>query len=766
MPVPPADDLLIAPEPLDLPDLSDLDQCADEPIERPGSVQPHGVLLVVEESTRTLLSASASIAQWLPGAPATPGTALADVLGVVLAGLVDELLADGDLSEPIRWTGPPSGAWAGRLVDVMLHRSDGRLLIEFEATTDASHGRSVSLSATRSAIDRLGRADSVGEALTQLTRAVRRVTGFDRVMVYRFDRDWNGEVIAEARRADLEPLLGLSYPESDIPAQARRLYALNRLRFIVDAKAVASKMIPTVPADGKGELDLSYAPLRSVSPVHLEYLAGMGVRASMSVSMIRNGELWGLVACHHYTGTLQPSHDERAAADLLAQGAVQIVTERQAVEDAARLTRGRERLSRLTAVIERNRERPLEALAEGDLTLIAALSAATGLVLATGRRRVRWGRTVDDRTADAIVQALHHHDGIPVFTDHLASLPGDLGGEDAAGALLLRLGPSEWILWLGEPQDRAVQWAGDPADKTVLIRADGSARIGPRRSFEAQQQIVRGRSAPWISWKVQAVAELGGIVLAANLARDREALSVAEDLHHALLPVALAGVPGLELEVRYVPAPGGRFAGDWWDAFELPDRKLALIVGDVAGHGSAAAATMAQLRTALRAYLIERRPPAETLARLDGLAHLLFPAKLATVVLAVLDLSSGELQISRAGHPHPIMVTEAGARPVEVVSRPPIGVGRQSAAGTWTGRLGDGDLLVLHSDGLYERRDRSLVQGATALGDVASTAYDESLPVVADRLLAAVPGRNDDDVTVLIARVRGVTEGADTHDAR
>jgi chemotaxis family two-component system sensor kinase Cph1 len=748
-------------DPADLPDpveLADLDQCADEPIERPGSVQPHGVLLVVDERTHTLLSASANAGWLLPGSPATPGTALAQVLGGPLAGAVRERLAEDDLSEPIRWAGPGDGEWAGRDVDVMMHRSADRLVIELEATNDTSHGRAVTLSATRSAVDRLGRGRTAGEVLTLLSQAVRRVTGFDRVMVYRFDRDWHGEVIAEARLPELEPLLGLHYPESDIPAQARKLYTLNRLRFIVDSGATASRMIPTVPGDGGGELDMSYAPLRSVSPVHLEYLAGMGVRASMSVSMLRNGQLWGLVACHHYSGPLQPSHDERAYADLLTQAAVQIIGERQAAEDATRLATGRERLQGLSDQIDNSRERPLAVLGGGDLAVLADLADATGLVLRSGPRRVSWGEVVDDDRIDAIVRALHRQDGVPAFTDHLDSLADGLGSSGAAGAVLLPLAPDQWILWLREPRDRHVRWAGDPDDKTVTVRSDGSARIGPRRSFAIRQQLVRGHSLPWDSWKVQAVAELGVLVLKGNLEQDREALSVAEDLHHALLPAGLPKRPGLELEVRYLPAPGGRFAGDWWDAFELPDGKLALVVGDVAGHGRAAAATMAQLRTALRAYLIEGRPPAETLARLDGLAHLLFPTKLATVVLVLLDLKNGELQISRAGHPHPILVTGTGAGPLlEVAPRAPIGVGLLSDVPTWTGRLDDGDVLVLHSDGLHERRDRSLAQSVAVVSAAAASAYREPLPAMADRLLAAVPGRNHDDVTVLIARTSSLS---------
>ena len=154
-----------------------------------------------------------------------------------------------------------------------------------------------------------------------LARDVRTVTGFDRVMVYRFDAEWNGEVIAEDRRDDLEPFLGLRYPASDIPAQARALYATNWMRLIPDARYRPVPLEPAVnPLTGR-PLDLSGAMLRSVSPVHLEYLANMGVVSSMSVSLIDRGRLWGLIACHHYAGPHRPSYTDRTAAEFLGRTA-------------------------------------------------------------------------------------------------------------------------------------------------------------------------------------------------------------------------------------------------------------------------------------------------------------------------------------------------------------------------------------------------------------------------------------------------------------
>src|SRR6185436_8095552 len=171
----------------------------------------------------------------------------------------------------------------------------------------------------RQSVRRLQDAATLAELFDIAAREVRSLTGFDRVMVYRFDRDWNGEVVAEARLDSLEPFLGLHYPAADIPAQARRLYTLNWLRIITDVSYRPSRLVPEVEPDSGAPLDLSFSVLRSVSPIHIEYLRNMGVTASMSVSLIRDGVLAGLIACHHYSGPHPVSFVVRDTAEFLGQ---------------------------------------------------------------------------------------------------------------------------------------------------------------------------------------------------------------------------------------------------------------------------------------------------------------------------------------------------------------------------------------------------------------------------------------------------------------
>ena len=161
------------------------------------------------------------------------------------------------------------------------------------------------LAVLRAMTMRVERQTSLASIYREVARQVRGLTGFDRVMVYRFDDDGAGEVVAEAANHGLAPFLGLRYPASDIPAQARALYERNYLRIIADVDAPAIPIVPALSPEGAA-LDLTMSTLRSVSPIHLEYLRNMGVGASMSISIIVDGELWGLIACHHYSPRVLP----------------------------------------------------------------------------------------------------------------------------------------------------------------------------------------------------------------------------------------------------------------------------------------------------------------------------------------------------------------------------------------------------------------------------------------------------------------------------
>src|SRR6478609_9303126 len=305
-------------EDLDLP--PDLEACAREPIHVPGAVQPHGVLLAVSEPDLVVRVASANAESLL-------GVGVDALLGKRIGDAVDGPLVPDDMEaqvDPDDRSGhfPESTTLTVRgqekLVDAVLHRSDGLLVIEIEPGSGPLTMHN-SYRLTRTAVGRIQRTTETRDLYRIAVEEMRRLTGFDRVMIYRFDKEWNGEVVEEEKALGLNSFLGLRYPASDIPAQARALYRENWLRLIADVGYRPAPLVPARNPLSGAPLDLSRSMLRSVSPIHLEYLRNMGVRASMSISLLDRDELWGLIACHHYTGALRPPYEVRVAAELLGQ---------------------------------------------------------------------------------------------------------------------------------------------------------------------------------------------------------------------------------------------------------------------------------------------------------------------------------------------------------------------------------------------------------------------------------------------------------------
>src|SRR5918995_1595167 len=258
----------------------DLTGCDREPIHIPGTIQPFGVLLVLAEPSLTVTQVSENVGDHLP-------TGVNDVLGQPLATLLDQASVDAvsDALSDERWhdLNPLQIGAHGKRFDGIVHRHEGAAILELEPNPGPPLAMPHPF---RAALIRLQRVVTSVELGNVVVEQMRRVTGFERVLFYRFHEDDHGSVDAEAKKPDLEPYLGLHYPASDIPAQARALYRRNWLRLIFDRSARPARVVPTLRADTGGSLDLSFSVLRSVSPIHLEYMANMGVQASMSISLI------------------------------------------------------------------------------------------------------------------------------------------------------------------------------------------------------------------------------------------------------------------------------------------------------------------------------------------------------------------------------------------------------------------------------------------------------------------------------------------------
>lgn len=465
-----------------------LHECAREPIHLLGRTQGFGVLLAFDRRRR-IVAASANTQAWCGQPPqALLGT---PIDGVLPRPSVDAAIAHARVAAA---TGLVQHlhrvAWPGRhhAVDVTIHDSHGLVVVEAEPTGREPEGATQAIEACTRELAGLR---DIGALARSAAVAVARITGYDRVMTYRFSADGSGTVVAE-RRADGQPsYLGLRYPAADIPPQARRLYLQNPTRVIVDAHDEGA---PLVVAGG-APIDLSLAVLRSVSPIHLEYLRNMGTAASMSISLIVDGQLWGLIACHHRTA-FRPTLASRTVCELLGRlySLALSRAERQPLpQDIRQLLMTPPGVDPLLEPLE---DRSAHAAA---CTALARLMGLTGVLTRVDGRVESWGVSPTAAEADDILRSLSDRAGEPVTAieslgDHHAPLRRL--SPRVAGLLALPLGGQgrDWALLLRDEVRRHVRWAGNP-DKALVRRPDG--RLSPRGSFAAWRSAVRGHCEPW-----------------------------------------------------------------------------------------------------------------------------------------------------------------------------------------------------------------------------------------------------------------------------
>lgn len=473
-----------------------LQACAREPIQHAGAIQPHGYLISCQLPDWTIRHVSANVEALTSTAPeAMLRHSLREFINEDVIQAIAETVGFGEPDAPPQRAAVANIGPLATLCDICVHVSDGLVHIEIEPQQRTAGERSPTVVA-QSMIARVAGNGDAEDFHERVAEQVRLLTGYDRVMVYRFRHDDSGEVIAESRHSGLPAYLGLRYPASDIPAQARRLYLRSRIREIPDAKYAPVPVLPDRNARGE-PLDLGQLALRSVSPVHLEYLANMGVAASMSISIVSGGRLWGLIACHHRT-VRHLSPGVRAAADLFGLFVSMRIAAREqhdaaGMEDAARSVRD------TLALRLDNASDPRLALSS-ELDLLRRAVPCDGVALLQSAHWHGAGRTPPPDRAPDLLAWLARSDNAAgaIATDRAQDWSPSLEAADGmAGVLALPLDAvhDEWLLFFRCEQIQDVRWAGRP-DEPFVVSDDGS-RIGPRASFAAWHETVRGTSTPW-----------------------------------------------------------------------------------------------------------------------------------------------------------------------------------------------------------------------------------------------------------------------------
>lgn len=508
----------------------DLTNCDREPIHQPGAVQPHGILLACRPHDLAITHVSENIERACGISPRDlAGTSVADLFPAESRASYVEILTREVADTQPHYLFTVRLAASTAAYDAIAHRNGEHLFLELEPSeVNRDHTAPELYRMVQHAIARMQRAGSVEELCRICAEQVARINGFDRVMTYRFDPEWNGQVVAEEKRADLEPFLGLHYPASDIPQQARRLYTKNWLRFITNRDYAPSRIVPESSAPDAAPLDLSFSVLRSVSPIHLEYLRNMGVSATMSVSLVRDDRLWGLIACHHYSPRFVP-YDVRTACELLGQF---MSLSLAAAEDRER-SDYRESAARMIGAMTANvsaAEDVALGLTEQQPDLLKFLPS-DGAAVIVGDRVTRIGQTPNERDILAIARWIAERQTGNLFaTDHLTADFGTAILTGAAGGVLaitLSSGRGHQILWFRAEQVRHVDWAGDP--RKTMSKGDGEdVRLSPRGSFALWKETVHGRSEPWKIEELEAAERLRE-ALVSELIRRTEILAAANN---------------------------------------------------------------------------------------------------------------------------------------------------------------------------------------------------------------------------------------------
>jgi light-regulated signal transduction histidine kinase (bacteriophytochrome)/CheY-like chemotaxis protein len=471
----------------------DLTNCDREPIHIPGSIQAHGVLIACDATLSRVTRHSTNARDRLGLGPSAMliGAETTDLFGHDIVHDLKNLLASSRIGRrPALRFGLELN---GRAFDVSLHVAGREAIIEFEP---AGQARTEPLNLVRTVIGRGMQSSTLAELTADTARLVRAAVGYDRVMVYRFEADGSGQVINEAKAGHLESFLGQYFPASDIPQQARALYLRNTIRIIMDSDGDRIPVLPEEDETG-APLDMSSAHLRSVSPVHCEYLRNMGVAASMSVSLIIDGELWGMIACHHYS----PKHltmAERAAVEMFGEFLsiqLDLLRQKSRMETTRSARRALDHFLRASS-----RHEHIPDLLASSLPEFAEMIECDGVALVIDGKWTVEGSAPPATAFPELLAFLDERWSGRIWASHelcAGHQPARRYCPEASGLLAIPLSqrPRDYLLFFRKEFEHTLDWAGNP-EKTYDTGPLGD-RLTPRKSFAIWKEAVRRQSRPW-----------------------------------------------------------------------------------------------------------------------------------------------------------------------------------------------------------------------------------------------------------------------------
>ncbi len=512
-------------DPQQAPSELSLTNCDREPIHIPNAIQFHGVLLTFDEDDLVILQVSQNSDHFLGRIPD-------QLLGKYLSALLNAeqitaiqgcLKSEFDNVNPLHFlieVGHDIQHFTG-----IVHRIDGVIVLELEPCVEQEAVNFFDFyKFVKVPINRIQNTQNLTELCQQAVSTIRSITEFDRVMLYRFDKTGAGHVIAEEKSETADSFLGLRYPATDIPKQAKELYRLSLLRIIPDAAYDRILLEPALNPATNAPLDMSLCCLRSVSPVHTEYLENMGVRASMSISLLCDRQLWGLIACHHLSPRTL-SYEKRTICELLGQVISSEIGTKVDAEDSDSKIRLQAIHSRFVNTIA-HCQTITEAFNQNTQDLMDLVSASA-IVFCEGNKISMFGNAPPEESLADLVEWIDRQMGedavystntlvtdYPKFASYKAI---------ASGLLALRISQTQqtYLLWFRPEVLQSIAWGGNP-HKFTNGNADKNYRITPRKSFERWQETVERKSLPWKQYEINAALELRSRIIGIVLQKSDE----------------------------------------------------------------------------------------------------------------------------------------------------------------------------------------------------------------------------------------------------